>query len=565
MKKKAILYIRVSTDEQAEKGYSLADQEERLIRHCERNNFEVVKIYKEDYSAKTLQRPALTELREFAKKNKREIDFLVFVKWDRFSRNIRDSYYLIDEFRELNIETCAIEQPLDLNVPESKIMLAIYVATPEVENDRRSMNVVRGMRRAKKTGRWVATAPLGYKNRRDENNKPIIVPDKNAGFIRKAFEDILSKNLTIEEVRRQLSKNGFYCSRSNFNRLIHNPVYIGKIRIPALKDEPEELVDAIHEPIVDANTFWEVQEILEGRKPKNTTKIKTNNLFPLRGFLQCSKCGNTLTASSSRGRLGGIYSYYHCSNGCSERLQANEVNKDFIKLFKDISGNEGVIDLYAHVLKALYKATEQDRKKMQATIQTRIDDNKRRIHKAMNDMTDGKIDAPDYKEMKSHYEGLNTKLMIQKVKLGDVSNNNLYINGCAEYLKKLDLIYLRSDTPLRRIIVGSIFAEKLVYEKTGFRTPQLREEVKYMTLKSNELDEINTGLNQKNLDQSRWVAPAGIEPASSESESEILSIEIRSHKSNWRVGQLTVWQAPAELRRLPVCRHLRDLFPKGGK
>ncbi len=512
MKKKAILYIRVSTDEQAEKGYSLADQEDRLIRHCERNNFEVVKIYREDYSAKTLQRPALTELRAFAKKNRRDIDTLLFVKWDRFSRNTRDSYYLIDELQNLNIESCAIEQPLDLNVPESKIMLAIYVTTPEVENDRRSMNVSRGMRRAKKTGRWVATAPLGYKNRRDDSNKPIIVPDENATHIRKAFEQILSMNLTIEEVRRGLNRNGFYCSRSNFNRLIHNPVYMGKIRIPALKDEPEELVDAIHEPIIDANIFWEVQEILDGRKPKNTKKIKTNDLFPLRGFLQCSKCGSTLTASTSRGRLGTLYSYYHCSNGCSERHQADQVNTDFIQLFKKISGNNNTIELYASVLKSLYKATGQYRKQIQSEIQAKIDINMSRIHKAMDDRTDGKIDIAEYKEFKNRYEDLNTKLRIQMVKLGDVENNSTYLNGCAQYLKQLDNLYLRSDTPLKRVMIGSIFSEKLVYEKSGFRTPELREEVKYITLKNSELDEINTGLNQKNLEQSRWVVRTGIEP-----------------------------------------------------
>src|SRR5690348_4171384 len=128
--KNAILYIRVSTDEQAEKGYSLADQEDRLRSYCERNNILVAATYKEDYSAKTAQRPALSELRLFAKRNRGEVDQILFVKWDRFSRNIRDSYQLIEEFRQLGISSIAIEQPLDLSVPESKIMLAIYVATP---------------------------------------------------------------------------------------------------------------------------------------------------------------------------------------------------------------------------------------------------------------------------------------------------------------------------------------------------------------------------------------------------------------------------------------------------
>ncbi len=60
--KKACLYIRVSTDEQADKGFSQRDQAERLQIHCAKNNIEVTKIIFEDYSAKTFIRPEWTKL-----------------------------------------------------------------------------------------------------------------------------------------------------------------------------------------------------------------------------------------------------------------------------------------------------------------------------------------------------------------------------------------------------------------------------------------------------------------------------------------------------------------------
>ncbi|MDM8174142.1 recombinase family protein [Olivibacter sp. 47] len=53
----AYLYIRVSTDEQARRGYSLREQEERLSLYCTTNRIEVLGIIKEDYSAKTFNRP----------------------------------------------------------------------------------------------------------------------------------------------------------------------------------------------------------------------------------------------------------------------------------------------------------------------------------------------------------------------------------------------------------------------------------------------------------------------------------------------------------------------------
>ena len=71
--RKAILYIRVSTDEQAEKGHSLQHQEDRLRNHCAINGIEVLGLYKEDYSAKTFERPEFNKLLAYLRKTIKEI------------------------------------------------------------------------------------------------------------------------------------------------------------------------------------------------------------------------------------------------------------------------------------------------------------------------------------------------------------------------------------------------------------------------------------------------------------------------------------------------------------
>ena len=126
--KKACLYIRVSTDEQADKGFSQRDQAERLQIHCAKNNIEVTKIIFEDYSAKTFIRPEWTKLLVELRKSKGNgFDYVMFTKWDRFSRNTADAYQMIRTLTvDYLIEPIAIEQPLDLSVPESKTILAVY-------------------------------------------------------------------------------------------------------------------------------------------------------------------------------------------------------------------------------------------------------------------------------------------------------------------------------------------------------------------------------------------------------------------------------------------------------
>src|ERR1700754_3854247 len=164
----ADLYIRVSTDEQADKGYSQRSQEELLRRYCNINNVSVRQVIFEDHSAKTFNRPQWKRYLLDLKRHKGKADLVMFIKWDRFSRNAGDAYQMINTLRKLGVEPQAIEQPLDLSIPENKMMLAFYLAAPEVENDRRALNVIHGMRRARKEGRYMGLAPIGYtKDRRE--------------------------------------------------------------------------------------------------------------------------------------------------------------------------------------------------------------------------------------------------------------------------------------------------------------------------------------------------------------------------------------------------------------
>ena len=217
--RKADLYIRVSTDEQADKGYSQRDQEERLRKYCEIKGIPIRDVYVEDHSAKSFKRPEwqkyLSNLRKSRKSDSGTI--LLFTKWDRFSRNAGDAYQMINQLRSLGVIPEAIEQPLDLSIPENKIMLAFYLAAAEVENDRRALNIFHGMRRARKEGRFMGLAPLGYVNRITENKrKYITLHEFEAPLLKWAFEQIAAGTFNTEQIWKKVwvKANG----RSSFSR-----------------------------------------------------------------------------------------------------------------------------------------------------------------------------------------------------------------------------------------------------------------------------------------------------------------------------------------------------------
>ena len=74
--KNVIVYTRVSTDEQAQQGYSLQHQEVTATAYCNLKEYNILNLYKEDYSAKSFIRPEWEKVMEFIKANKGKYLFL---------------------------------------------------------------------------------------------------------------------------------------------------------------------------------------------------------------------------------------------------------------------------------------------------------------------------------------------------------------------------------------------------------------------------------------------------------------------------------------------------------
>src|SRR5690606_8851834 len=139
-------------------------------------------------------------------------------------------------------------------------------AAPEVENDRRALNVFYGMRRAKKEGRYMGLAPVAYVNKTDENGRKYIAPkNPDADILKWAFTELSKGRYNTEQVWKRAKEKGLKCSKSAFWQVLRNPVYCGKIFIPAFKDEKSRFVPANHAPIISEGVFNKVQEVIDGR------------------------------------------------------------------------------------------------------------------------------------------------------------------------------------------------------------------------------------------------------------------------------------------------------------
>ena len=494
--KNVILYVRVSTDEQANRGYSIRDQEQKLLNYCQHNNYTVMGTFREDYSAKTFKRPEFKKLLEFCKKNKKDIHQLLFIKWDRFSRNTSESYQMIDVFNNLAIQVNAIEQPLDLSIPEQGLMLAVYLSMPEVENQRRSLNVIAGMRRAVKEGRYVGGPPKGYSSVLDSSKKPILTPNDDAKFIQEGFEMMSTGIYNQREVFKKIQSKGFNSCKSAFARILRNPVYYGVIFLKAYKLEKEQIVEGIHEQLITKELFNKVQDVLDNRNSKNAIKHKkVNKLFPLRGFLLCPDCDKLLTASISKGR-SKFYTYYHCISPCNRRYKIEDAENWILNFLKDISMDNQVQLLFVEMIKEeLNKGLTEN--SLGPKHYEKVKQLETKLIKLQDLYIEGEIEKEEYLQAKKRYE-----IILNELKSLETTNSDkkeifdLYKNVAIKLIN-LDKHYTDADVEDKRKLIGSIFPNKLQFENNKVRTSDINP----ILLKISSLN--NTSGTKKKRDKSK--------------------------------------------------------------
>ena len=516
--KSAYLYVRVSTDEQKKKGYSLPEQEDRLLRHCEFNNIEVKGIYREDYSAKNFNRPQWTKLLNTLKtRKKKEPENVLFIKWDRFSRNIEYAYQMIGILRSINVQAMAIDQPIDFSIPESTVMLAVYLSIPEAENGRRALNTSSGMRRAKKEGRWISTAPRGYVNLSHPDGKKYIAPkEPEANIMKWVFQELSKGVLNGEQVRKQANQRGLKCERNNFWKLIRNPMYCGVIVVPPFENEEMQFVKAQHEPLISESLFYEVQDVLNGNKRKAVTKVVSDDMLPLKGFLKCPLCTRMLTGSASKGRHSYYY-YYHCSDSfCKSRFKANEVNEYFENYVMNFQLNPGVAELFKLVVLDYYQSAnrvELDERKM---IALKIEEQEKILSNARKRFMTEDIDVEDFKAIKTECSDQLRRLDAQLSELPAKSDGIKTIEGLIDCLiskySNIQAHYKFASLDEKRKIIGSMYPENLCFDGTQHRTAYFSEPLSLIMLINSELQGKKKGEKSCFQNLSPLVARRGIEP-----------------------------------------------------
>ena len=203
--KKACVYARVSTDEQAKKGYSVDEQVRMCRAQIDAKGWEYAGTFTDPgVSGRKLDRPGLNAMIE--KINAGDIGAVVIYKLDRLSRKQKDTMHIIENVIMANdVYLYSLNETLDTSTPWGRAMIGILSAFNQMESETIQMRTTDGrMAKAKQGGYAGGKPPLGYRSREGEL---VIVPEE-AEIVRAIFS-MRKEGKTLMGIAEKLNEMGY--------------------------------------------------------------------------------------------------------------------------------------------------------------------------------------------------------------------------------------------------------------------------------------------------------------------------------------------------------------------
>ena len=242
----AAIYVRVSTQEQAQQGFSLNAQQEALSNYAKALGYVVYAIYRDEgKSAKDLKRPEMTKL--LADAEAKKLSAIFMYKLDRFSRSLKDLILTIDKLKEWGIDFVSLQDRIETTSASGKLMFHIISAFAEFERNVIGDRTRFGMQRKAREGGFIAKAPKGYKL----INKKLVIDEEEAEKVKKIYDIFLNEKISLT----RLAKN-YNMTTSGVKKLLQNTTYLGKVKFANEESQGE------HKSILSQELFSKVQEKL---------------------------------------------------------------------------------------------------------------------------------------------------------------------------------------------------------------------------------------------------------------------------------------------------------------
>lgn len=388
------LYIRVSTTEQAQEGYSVNEQEHRLRQYCGAMGLSIYKVHIDPgYSGASLNRPGIQEVIRDVRSG--AVKKVIVWKLDRLSRSQKDTLIMLEDvFLSNGCDFISMLESFDTSTAFGRAIIGILAAFAQLERENIKERTSMGRSARISKGRYSGShAPLGYHFATGSND--LYINSYEAGIVREIFSLFLSGE-SVNRIAVIIDEK--YGRIRNWNntvvrRILSNPVYYGKVK------ENDKLYDGIHDPLISEADFISTNAILEHNKIIKKQSIRSDYL--LTGLLYCGDCGARM--QPRRIAKGYPLKRYVCysvsrsskfmikSDNCSNRLHPFTI-EELDNIIKAEIQKLTVDETY---LNEIFSESKDPEDNSHELFQERLNEVQKQIDKLLNLFQIGVIDISD--------------------------------------------------------------------------------------------------------------------------------------------------------------------------
>ena len=330
-RKIAGVYIRVSTEDQAREGFSLGEQEEKLLQLCKFKELDVYRVYKDaGISAKDMEhRPQFQEMLKDMKEGK--LNYIVAYKLDRITRSVRDLEELISVLEQYNCFLLCDRDDVNTSTANGRFFVRMLTVLSQLEIEIVSERTKFGLNGAIKSGHIPGQRPFGYKSADD---KRMVIDNATRPYVEKIF-DMYLEGKSFQQIANYFKENNIYPKKkwkdTTIQKIIDNKIYMGDYEQYKRIGKQENLEPIVYmnvvEPIISRAKWEECQR----QKERNQRTYTRDRVYTFFQRLKCPNCSRIMKCKGSGGTKRK-YMYYTCEH-CRINFNEDHVEcllRDFI-------------------------------------------------------------------------------------------------------------------------------------------------------------------------------------------------------------------------------------------
>lgn len=304
------IYIRVSTQEQAQEGYSIAAQRERLLAFCAAQGWTEYRFYvDEGVSAKDTNRPQLNLLFNHIKSG--QINMILVYRLDRFTRRVVDLHNMLEEMEQYKCAFKSATEPYDTSTAMGRMFIGLVALLAQWETENLSERIKMALEKKVFDGERVGNVPFGFNLSEQETlvknpqQAPVILDMVEKVKIGKSASQIASYLTKTNNDRARWHAQGVL-------RVLRNPALYGATRWN------DKVIEDTHtdQAILTKEEFIKLQQLLDDRAAHRLRDVESTYLF--QGVLICPTCNNPLSVNRyiRKKKDGSEYhgALYKCQN-----------------------------------------------------------------------------------------------------------------------------------------------------------------------------------------------------------------------------------------------------------